>query len=78
MKLIDRSSRREEAPYFRANTLLLNTQSLTFPGGYPRAGVVQGSEGNLYETTSVQGSRGAGNVFRIIITGPALTLNSRP
>jgi len=45
-----------------------------FPGANPRAGLVQGSDGNLYGTTSVQGSRGGGNVFRIIMPGPKLEL----
>jgi uncharacterized repeat protein (TIGR03803 family) len=50
----------------------------TFPGAEPMAGLVQGSDGNLYGTTAYGGSRGQGNVFRIIMPGPTLTLNSQP
>jgi uncharacterized repeat protein (TIGR03803 family) len=47
-----------------------------FPGANPEAGLVQGSDGNLYGTTSVQGSRGAGNVFRIIMPGPKIDITN--
>ena len=36
------------------------------------AGLVQGSDGNLYGTCSL-GSRGYGNVFRIVMPGPLLS-----
>jgi uncharacterized repeat protein (TIGR03803 family) len=44
-----------------------------YPGANPYAGLIQGSDGNLYGTTGNQGSHGIGNVFRIIMPGPLLT-----
>lgn len=38
-------------------------------GWYPSAGLVQGSDGNLYGTTAYGGAYGAGTVFRIIMPG---------
>jgi uncharacterized repeat protein (TIGR03803 family) len=49
-----------------------------YPGATPHAGLLQASDGNLYGTTANAGSRGAGNIFRIIMPGPQLTLNSLP
>jgi uncharacterized repeat protein (TIGR03803 family) len=43
-----------------------------YPGAAPYAGLLVGSDGNLYGTTGTQGSRGNGNVFRIIMPGPLL------
>ena len=43
-----------------------------YPGASPYAGLAQGSDGNLYGTCGTQGTRGAGNVFRIIMPGPHL------
>ena len=48
-----------------------------YPGAYPYFGLVQGSDGNLYGTTSNGGELGAGNIFRIVMPGPVLTLNSQ-
>jgi hypothetical protein len=45
----------------------------TGSGAYPYAGLVRGSDGNLYGTTAFGGARGAGNIFRIIMPGPLLT-----
>jgi len=42
-------------------------------GGNPYAGLIQGSDGNLYGTTGNYGSLGNGNVFRIIMPGPLLS-----
>jgi uncharacterized repeat protein (TIGR03803 family) len=44
-----------------------------YPGSNPYAGLVQGSDGNLYGTSGGLGTRGSGNVFRIIMPGPRLT-----
>lgn len=38
-------------------------------GRYPYAGLVLGTDGNLYGTTGIAGSRGGGNVFRVILPG---------
>jgi uncharacterized repeat protein (TIGR03803 family) len=43
------------------------------PGAHPQAGLLQGSDGNLYGTTELDGSLGYGNVFRIVMPGPLLT-----
>ncbi len=45
-----------------------------FPGENPLAGLVQGSDGNLYGTCAYGGSQGGGNIFRIIMPGPQLNL----
>jgi uncharacterized repeat protein (TIGR03803 family) len=42
-------------------------------GADPLTGLVQGADGNLYGTTSLDGSHGYGNVFRIIMPGPLLS-----
>jgi uncharacterized repeat protein (TIGR03803 family) len=44
-----------------------------YPGSHPYAGLVQGSDGNLYGTTWQGGAGQAGNVFRIIMPGPLLS-----
>jgi uncharacterized repeat protein (TIGR03803 family) len=53
-------------------------QSGPFPGATPYAGLTLGRDGNLYGTTGTQGSSGNGNVFRIVMPGPTLTLSSQP
>jgi uncharacterized repeat protein (TIGR03803 family) len=50
----------------------------TASGWHPYAGLVQGADGNLYGTTALGGSHGAGNIFRIIMPGPLLGLNAQP
>src|SRR5207249_7576072 len=48
-------------------------------GGDPQAGLVQGSDGNFYGTTSGAGSNGGQDtVFRISATGALTTLYSFP
>ena len=43
-------------------------------GSHPYAGLVQGSDGNLYGTTSDGGVNGSGNVFRITPSGTLTSL----
>jgi hypothetical protein len=43
-----------------------------FPGYRPLAGLVQGSDGNLYGTCAYGGTYGGGNIFRILMPGPKL------
>jgi len=45
-------------------------------GGYPQAGLVQGSDGNLYGTTCYGGANGSGTVFRLTTNGALTTLCS--
>jgi uncharacterized repeat protein (TIGR03803 family) len=51
-------------------------------GGYPQAGLVQGSDGNFYGTTQVGGTNGGngnvgnGTVFKVSTTGDLTTLYS--
>jgi uncharacterized repeat protein (TIGR03803 family) len=45
-------------------------------GASPNAGLVQGSDGNLYGTTSYGGTSGYGTVFRISISGSYTSLYS--
>ncbi len=56
------------------------TTLYSFTGGNdgeaPYAGLVQGSDGNLYGTTGVGGSGGYGTVFQITISGSLTTLYS--
>jgi len=43
-------------------------------GGGPYAGLVQGTDGNLYGTTSIGGTNDVGEVFKISRTGKLTTL----
>jgi uncharacterized repeat protein (TIGR03803 family) len=45
-------------------------------GGYPYAGLVQGSDGNFYGTTSEGGTNNEGTVFRISPSGSETNLHS--
>jgi uncharacterized repeat protein (TIGR03803 family) len=45
-------------------------------GGYPMAGLVQGSDGHFYGTTSAGGAKGFGTVFKISAAGALSTLYS--
>ncbi|MGD1020635.1 MAG: choice-of-anchor tandem repeat GloVer-containing protein [Verrucomicrobiia bacterium] len=47
-------------------------------GGYPLGGVIQGSDGNLYGTTSQGGANSSGTVFQITSDGTFTTLYSFP
>jgi len=43
-------------------------------GGYPEAGLVQGSDGNLYGTTTENGLGGNGTIFKMTTNGLLVTL----
>lgn len=45
-------------------------------GGYPEAGLIIGSDGYFYGTTSAGGSAGDGTVFKISSGGALTTLQS--
>ena len=45
-------------------------------GAYPEAGLVQGSDGNFYGTTTSGGTNNAGTVFKISPNGALTTLYS--
>ncbi|HEV2211230.1 MAG TPA: choice-of-anchor tandem repeat GloVer-containing protein [Verrucomicrobiae bacterium] len=53
--------------------LAFSGQAGPYPGCNPYAGLVRGRDGNLYGTCGL-GSAGSGNVFRIIIPGPPLSV----
>jgi uncharacterized repeat protein (TIGR03803 family) len=65
-------------------TTFLSAQSLTTlysfagsdDGGYPVAGLVQGSDGNFYGPTSAGGGHNLGTVFKITPSGTLTTLYS--
>ena len=52
---------------------VLDTNGVPLDGAYPVAGLVQGSDGNFYGTTSGGGTNGNGTVFQISSNG-ALTI----
>jgi uncharacterized repeat protein (TIGR03803 family) len=53
-------------------TVLLNFDSST-TGAYAYGGLIQGTDGNLYGTTSEGGDANAGTVFRLVFPAPANT-----
>ena len=52
------------------------SQSNCTDGLYPIAGLVQGSDGNFYGTTSYGGARNGGTVFKLTPSGKLSTLHS--
>lgn len=59
------------------NGVLTTLYALNFTdGSYPAAGVIQGSDGNLYGTTRDGGSSGNGTIFRVAPSGTFTTLAS--
>ena len=52
------------------------SQSRCNDGGYPAAGVIQGSDGDFYETTLLGGANNDGTVFKITPSGTLTTLHS--
>jgi uncharacterized repeat protein (TIGR03803 family) len=61
-------------PQARLSTLFAFTTVGAYPGSSPLAGLVQGSDGNLYGTCAYGGAYGGGNIFRIIMPGPQLNI----
>jgi uncharacterized repeat protein (TIGR03803 family) len=55
-------------------TSLYSFGEIPYDGSYPEAALVQGSDGNLYGTTSENGSEGNGTVFQISTNGSYSTL----
>ncbi len=62
------------SPQGRISTLIDFSYRGAYPGSGPLAGLVQGTDGNLYGTCAYGGTYGGGNIFRIIMPGPQLTL----
>jgi uncharacterized repeat protein (TIGR03803 family) len=52
------------------------SQSRCSDGGYPAAGVIQGSDGDFYGTTLLGGANNDGTVFKITPNGTLSTLHS--
>lgn len=56
------------------SSIIVFSSNRAYPGSGPMAGLVQGSDGNLYGTCAYGGDYGGGNIFRIIMPGPQLSL----
>ena len=54
----------------------LNSSGVNWDGANPITGLVQGSDGALYGTTTYGGAAGNGTVFRITTSGSFITLHS--
>ena len=72
---------KDEGTVFRitpagVETVLYSFSGGTTDGGDPRAALIQGSDGNLYGTTSDGGTNGFGTVFRITPAGVETVLHS--
>ena len=52
------------------------SQTNCVDGGLPMGGLVQGTDGNFYGTTSIGGASGQGTVFKITSSGSLTTLHS--
>jgi uncharacterized repeat protein (TIGR03803 family) len=67
-------------PAFGAQASVVFTNLYSFTGtndgGYPYAGLVQGSDGNFYGTTAGGGTNGLGTVFQISTNGALTSLYS--
>jgi uncharacterized repeat protein (TIGR03803 family) len=57
-------------------TALYSFTGSTHDGGHPGAGVIQGSDGNLYGTTSSGGVNKVGTIFRLTPAGAITVLYS--
>jgi len=47
-------------------------------GGWPRSGVIQGTDGNFYGTTELGGANGTGTIFKMTPAGTLITLYAFP
>ncbi|HEX5222615.1 MAG TPA: choice-of-anchor tandem repeat GloVer-containing protein [Verrucomicrobiae bacterium] len=65
-------------PQGRISMLIAFTTVGAYPGSWPLAGLVQGSDGNLYGVCAYGGAYGGGNVFRILMPGPQLNISHTP
>ncbi len=57
-------------------TTLVNFSSTNGAGYFPAAGLIQGTDGNLYGTTSAGGSSNGGTIFKVTTSGALTTLAS--
>jgi uncharacterized repeat protein (TIGR03803 family) len=57
-------------------TTLFKFSFVTKDGAYPNGGLIQGTDGNFYGTTSAGGTVGVGTVFEITPNGKLTTLHS--
>jgi uncharacterized repeat protein (TIGR03803 family) len=63
-------------PQGRISTMFVFTDWGAYPGSGPLAGLIQGSDGNLYGTCAYGGTYGGGNIFRIVMPGPQLSISN--
>lgn len=59
-------------PQGRITTLFVFSTRGAVPGSGPLAGLIKGSDGNLYGNCAYGGTYGGGSIFRIVMPGPEL------